>query len=66
MNNLDKIKCYIPRCKKQVPRTRVMCKDHWFAVPKSIRDSVWENYKARNWREWKVAIDAARAAVGQG
>jgi hypothetical protein len=46
-----------------------MCKQHWYMVPKELRDRVWRTAK-RMWadlpggmEEWKEAADTATAAV---
>ena len=43
----------------------LMCRDHWFAVPKKIRDAVWNEYREGQCddknpsEEWHRAADAA-------
>jgi hypothetical protein len=37
--------CPISDCNKGIPRTRLMCKPHWYRVPKEIRDRVWDTYR---------------------
>lgn len=38
-------RCAAPACKLQVPQAKLMCKSHWFALPKEIRDRIWAHYK---------------------
>ncbi|MCA8949329.1 MAG: hypothetical protein KDE27_07490 [Planctomycetes bacterium] len=48
----------------------LMCRRHWFMVPKPIRDRVWLHYRAGQCElnpppstEWHAAADEAIAAV---
>ena len=36
--------CHWPGCEKQVPPAMWGCKAHWFKLPKSLRDKVWDAY----------------------
>lgn len=36
--------CHWPGCDKQVPPAMWGCKAHWFALPKHLRDRIWETY----------------------
>lgn len=36
--------CHWPGCEKQVPPAMWGCKPHWFALPKWLRNRVWEAY----------------------
>ena len=37
--------CHARECKTECPRAHLMCKRHWFMVPKEIRDRVWATYQ---------------------
>lgn len=37
--------CHWTGCTKQVPPAMWGCKQHWFALPKHLRDRVWRAYK---------------------
>lgn len=37
--------CHAPGCRKHVPPKLFACKDHWFALPKEFRDSIWLEYR---------------------
>lgn len=37
--------CHWPGCTKQVPPAMWGCKQHWFALPKTLRDRVWRAYR---------------------
>lgn len=46
MTDLRKIShtCHLPICTVVVPKRLFMCKEHWYMVPKILRDGVWANY----------------------
>lgn len=37
--------CHWPGCAKQVPPAMWGCKEHWFKLPKYLRDKVWAAYR---------------------
>ena len=37
--------CHWVGCTRQVPPALWGCKDHWFKLPKSLRDRIWATYK---------------------
>lgn len=37
-------RCYAPGCDQQVGMRLLMCKPHWYAVPKPLRDAIWDTY----------------------
>jgi hypothetical protein len=36
--------CHWPTCTKAVPPAMWGCKIHWFKLPKSLRDMIWNTY----------------------
>jgi hypothetical protein len=36
--------CHWPDCTKQVPPKMWGCKEHWFRLPKALRDLIWATY----------------------
>lgn len=44
--------CAAPKCSAIVEPGKLMCKGHWFSLPKPLRDDVWRTWRAaqRNWR----------------
>jgi len=36
--------CFWPRCTRTVPASRLGCRPHWYALPKVLRDRIWEHY----------------------
>ena len=37
--------CHWPGCEKQVPPAMWGCSQHWFKLPKALRDKIWRSYK---------------------
>jgi hypothetical protein len=37
--------CHWPGCGKLVPPKMWGCKEHWFALPKPLRDRIWAAYQ---------------------
>lgn len=37
--------CHWPGCKQQVPPARWGCRDHWYRLPKALRDRIWRSYR---------------------
>lgn len=53
--------CAVPRCERPIDPSRLMCRAHWYMVPKEVRDRVWAT-----WRSGRAAhSDEHRAAVRQ-
>lgn len=51
--------CRIPQCGTQIPLDYLMCRPHWWAVPRPIRQAVWDT-----WRGGAGVLDPGyRAAV---
>lgn len=39
-------KCHWPGCEKEVPPKLWGCREHWFSLPKRLRDKIWSTYQA--------------------
>lgn len=37
--------CHWPGCDKQVPPAMWGCREHWYKLPKELRDKVWRAYQ---------------------
>lgn len=37
--------CHWPNCKYQVPPAMWGCRFHWYKLPKSLRDKIWDTYQ---------------------
>lgn len=62
-------RCHARKCTVHVPPEMLMCRRHWFMVPKGLRYRVWSTYRRgqcddkRPSKEWHEAADAAINAV---
>jgi hypothetical protein len=55
-------KCHANGCQKAVPPKMFMCKPHWFALPKSMRDDIWLHYRPGQERDKSPSSDYIRVA----
>jgi hypothetical protein len=64
----DLRECPIDGCTERHARTKLMCRDHWYMVPKELRDAVWKAYRGAGVfsEEYAEARDAAIAAAETG
>lgn len=37
--------CHWPGCERQVPPAMWGCREHWFSLPKRLRDAIWAAYE---------------------
>lgn len=37
--------CHATGCTKDVPPAMFMCRGHWYALPKAMRDAIWGTYR---------------------
>ena len=65
-------RCPIPRCGYQIDPSRLMCRLHWYLVPKEVRDQVWASWRSgqgafsrEHGEAVHQAVVAVLAAVGQ-
>lgn len=52
-------KCAADGCAKIVASEMLMCRRHWFMVPKDLRGRVWAGYHRGMDAEYQVAVSAA-------
>lgn len=38
--------CPGKECFRQVPQSQFACRDHWFSLPKHMRDAIWRGYRS--------------------
>jgi hypothetical protein len=39
-------RCAVPGCRTQIDPARLMCRGHWYLVPKQLRDRVWATWQS--------------------
>lgn len=57
--------CYAPGCERPVPARMLMCREHWFALPKPLRDAIWAEYRPGQEKDHKPSaayLSAVREA----
>lgn len=59
--------CHWPGCEREVPPKLWGCKQHWFRLPKRLRDRIWATYrpgqeitKDPSPEYWEAAMDVQR------
>lgn len=65
----DRHQCPAPGCGRRVPYHQLMCRTHWFAVPKHLRDAVYATWRlgaGAGSPEHTQAIEAAIASLACG
>lgn len=58
--------CHATGCTAHVPPKMFMCRSHWYALPKAMRDRIWETYTPGQERRMDPSaeyLDAAMDAV---
>lgn len=56
--------CAIPDCNVTIARTMLMCRSHWFMVPKWMRAKIWLEYKQGMGKKyWDIRDDAIAYVV---
>jgi hypothetical protein len=59
-------RCPIPGCSSRIDSSRLMCRSHWYLVPREVRDQVWATWRsgqAAFSRDHQDAVLRAIAAV---
>jgi hypothetical protein len=56
-------RCPVPGCRAQIDATRLMCRAHWYLVPKCIRDRVWATWRSGHGALSPEHREAVRAAI---
>lgn len=55
--------CPIPRCSEPIDLSRLMCRSHWYMVPKEMRDQVWATWRSGQGAYEREHQDAVHRAV---
>ena len=42
---MSKHTCHWTNCQREVPPSMWGCKEHWFKLPKPLRDAIWQEYR---------------------
>jgi hypothetical protein len=52
--------CPHPTCGRQVPLTQFACRNHWYRIPKDMRDAIWAGYRSGDTLGHMQAMSDAR------
>jgi hypothetical protein len=55
--------CPAAHCRQAVSPARLMCRRHWYQVPKNLRDAVWITWQSGNGVGTSAHTDAVLAAI---
>lgn len=55
--------CHATNCKVNVPPEMFMCKRHWFMLPKSLRNEIWDNYREGQCDDWNPSDKYCEVAI---
>ena len=53
----ERVTCAAEGCGVYVQRGMLMCKGHWFSLPKPLRIAVWQTWRRAFKAEYHVGID---------
>lgn len=56
-------RCPIAGCGEQIDPSRLMCRGHWYLVPKQIRDRVWATWRSGQGASSPEHQEAVRLAI---
>lgn len=55
----DTNECPAEGCKTAKPRENAFCRRHWFRLPYSLRNRIWDGYRGKAGSNWSAAMDEA-------
>lgn len=55
--------CPVPDCDLPRKQNQMMCRTHWFRVPKELRDRIWKSVRAVHSHEYQEARNEAIMAA---
>jgi hypothetical protein len=53
----------VPGCRAQIDASRLMCRSHWYLVPKQIRDRVWATWRSGQGAYSVEHLETVRMAI---
>lgn len=55
--------CHWPGCERSVPPAMWGCREHWFKLPKRLRDRIWQTYEPGQEKDWTPSEDYLEVAM---
>jgi hypothetical protein len=59
-------RCPVSGCDEPTDPSRLMCRRHWYQVPKALRDRVWATWQSGDGASSREHLDAVLMAIGPG
>lgn len=56
-------RCAVSGCSEQIDPSRLMCRDHWYRVPRQLRDLVWATWRSGEGALSAEHLQAVRVAI---
>jgi hypothetical protein len=56
-------RCPVRGCGDQIDPSRLMCRRHWYRVPRQLRDQVWATWRSGQGALSREHQDAVRTAI---
>ena len=56
--------CPAPGCGNQISLSRLMCRVHWYQIPRQLRDRVWATWRSGEGVLTAEQCDAVLTAIG--
>jgi hypothetical protein len=56
-------RCPVPDCGDRIDASRLMCRRHWYRVPKHLRDQVWATWRSGQGTHSREHHDVVRMAI---
>jgi len=44
--------CCHPTCQEPTKTGQLMCRSHWFGLPKPLRDAIWATWRSKDRVSW--------------
>jgi hypothetical protein len=57
--------CDAPGCDARIRRAHLMCRDHWYATPRHLREAIAEAWATGRIRDWSALCLEARGFHAQ-
>jgi hypothetical protein len=56
-------RCAVSGCSEQVDPSRLMCRGHWYRLPRQLRDLVWMTWRSGEGALSSEHLEAVRLAI---
>jgi hypothetical protein len=56
-------RCPVSGCREQVDPSRLMCRGHWYQLPRQLRDLVWATWRSGEGALSPEHLEAVRLAI---